>query len=96
MEQPFSNLRLVAQQGSGKTLAYLLPVLQKINTSKNVTQAICVVVSYEAAVQTVNWLASIAVFLEKPVQIGIAVQKKGIDKIHLIVLNQNTFISFNE
>lgn len=77
LQSPFFNLQLMAHHGSGKSLAYLLPVLQRIDFSKNVTQALCVVISYEAAVQTVNWLARMAMYLENPNRIGAAIQRTG-------------------
>lgn len=43
MQEPFADFQLVAHQESGKTLAYLLPILHRIDVTKNQTQAICVV-----------------------------------------------------
>lgn len=82
LRAPFFNLQLMAHHGSGKSLAYLLPVLQRIDISKEVTQALCVVVSYEAAVQTVNWITRIAIYLEKPIRIGAAIQRTGRNTTH--------------
>src|SRR5512136_357352 len=40
-----------AQTGTGKTLAFLLPIMQKINTSENFVQALIITPTRELALQ---------------------------------------------
>lgn len=74
LEQPFKSFSVMGSQGIGKTLAYLLPALKRIDASKAVTQVICLVISSEVAVQTVNMLAKAAIYSNKQIQIGLAIQ----------------------
>lgn len=74
IQSPTTNFLLMASQGTGKTLAYLLPVLKRIDTSKDVTQVICVVFSCELAQQTATVAQRVALYLNKPIKIGLAIQ----------------------
>lgn len=65
---------IMASQGTGKTLAYLIPVLKRIDASQDVTQAICLVYSCELAHQTANMAARVAMYLNKPIRIGLAIE----------------------
>lgn len=58
--------------GSGMSIAYLVAVLHRIDPTKNYTQAVCVVVSYEAAMQLLKTLTDLAVFMG--IKIGLAVK----------------------
>lgn len=64
---------LIASQGTGKTLAYLIPVLKRIDSTKGITQAICLVYSSELAYQTANVAARLAIYLNKRIKIGVAI-----------------------
>lgn len=94
LEDPSCSLSVMGSQGIGKTLAYLLPALKKMDTSKNVTQIICLVVSSEVAQQTVNVLARAAIYLKKSFQIGLVVQNnKGkvlTSNVNLHFIQHNT------
>jgi superfamily II DNA/RNA helicase len=46
-----NNVVLLSSTGSGKTIAFLLPVLQRLNPDNNKTQALVVVPSRELALQ---------------------------------------------
>lgn len=78
--QSQSNMySLIASQGAGKTLAYLLPVLKRIDAAKGKTQAICLVHSCELAHQMANVAARVTMYLNKHIHIGLAIQNnKGI------------------
>lgn len=67
-----TDIWVTSNPGSGKTLAYALGVLSRIDSTKNYPQALCVAYSREAALQTANLLSKLAVF--KNVKIGLAVR----------------------
>lgn len=56
---PFQNIIGIAETGSGKTFAYLLPLLDKINTSLDQPQAVIFVPTKELQWQIINILTEI-------------------------------------
>ncbi len=89
------NKDLIAQSetGTGKTLAYLLPIFQKLDTTKRETQAIILVPSHELAVQVQRQIEKLAANSEikatSAVIIGNVNIERQIDKLkekpHIIV-----------
>ncbi|MGL4763346.1 MAG: DEAD/DEAH box helicase [Sarcina sp.] len=63
------GLNLVAQSetGTGKTLAYLLPVIEKIDITKNENQAIILAPTHELAAQINNTIVGISEELENKI-----------------------------
>lgn len=49
-----------SQTGTGKTLAYLLPIFEKIDTSKRETQALILAPTHELVMQITNQVELLA------------------------------------
>lgn len=87
------NLIGQSETGTGKTLAYLLPIFEKINTDKKETQAIILAPTHELAIQINNTINDLKKVSELKVTstplIGSANIKRQIDKLkekpHIIV-----------
>ncbi|MDQ0061169.1 DEAD/DEAH box helicase [Paenibacillus harenae] len=74
-----------SQTGTGKTIAYLLPLLQQVNTGSNAIQAIILSPTQELAMQIVRVAESYAAPLGVRVQqlIGGAALKRQVEKLKL-------------
>lgn len=70
--QNSTDVWFLVNAGSGMSIAYLVAVLHRIDPTKNYTQAVCVVVCYEAALQLLKTLTDLAVFMG--IKIGLAVK----------------------
>lgn len=70
--------------GGGKTIAYAIAVLQKIDCTQKYTQALCLTESNESAVQVYNCFVRLAAY--KNVSIGLAIKTN----------RGNTFSVFND
>ncbi|NLP41320.1 MAG: DEAD/DEAH box helicase [Veillonellaceae bacterium] len=79
--------------GTGKTLAYLLPLLQKVDTSKREAQAIILAPTHELASQIHQQILDLAVKAELPVKSALIIGNVNVarqieklkDKPHIIV-----------
>lgn len=80
-----SNVSARSQTGTGKTLAYLLPMLQKLNASSNAIQAVILAPTQELAMQIVRVAEMYAEPLNLRVQqlIGGAALKRQVEKLKL-------------
>lgn len=80
-----SDVSARSQTGTGKTLAYLLPVLQKINAGSNAIQAVILAPTHELAMQIVRVAEQYAEPLNIRVQqlIGGAALKRQVEKLKL-------------
>jgi len=80
-----SDVSARSQTGTGKTLAYLLPLLQKLNSHSNVIQAIILAPTQELAMQIVRVAEVYAEPLNIRVQqlIGGAALKRQVEKLKL-------------
>lgn len=66
------NIWAVTNPGSGNTISYAVAILSRIDCTKNHTQALYVVASYEAAAQTAHLIAKLGIY--KNVKIGLAIR----------------------
>jgi ATP-dependent RNA helicase DeaD len=80
-----SNVSARSQTGTGKTLAYLLPLLQKLNSNSNAIQAIILAPTQELAMQIVRVAEAYAEPINIRVQqlIGGAALKRQVEKLKL-------------
>ncbi|WP_053374696.1 DEAD/DEAH box helicase [Paenibacillus sp. FJAT-27812] len=80
-----SNVSARSQTGTGKTLAYLLPLLQKLNSHSNAIQAIILAPTQELAMQIVRVAEAYAEPINIRVQqlIGGAALKRQVEKLKL-------------
>lgn len=74
------NLVAQSETGTGKTLAYLLPIIQKIDTDKKENQAIILAPTHELAVQINNEIINLNKNLEKKVSSTILVGSGNIKR----------------
>lgn len=72
LSNPPKNIWVTANHGTGKTLAYCIAILNRLDTSKNYTQALCIVPSYEAALQVKQFMNRLYIY--KGVRVGLAVR----------------------
>jgi superfamily II DNA/RNA helicase len=88
-----------AQTGSGKTLSYLLPLFEKIDTTKRETQVIVLAPTHELVMQIVNQVKLLSQNSEIPVTtlplIGEVNIQKQIKNIKEGIKNGNSFINRN-
>lgn len=66
---------IIGSPGSGKSIAYAIGVLQKVDLKKNYTQALCLVSSIEAAMQLLSLMTDLASFTD--IRIGMAVKSNA-------------------
>ncbi|GAB6019785.1 DEAD-box helicase Dbp80 [Chamberlinius hualienensis] len=62
LANPPQNMIAQSQSGTGKTAAFVLAMLSRVDSSKNYTQAICLSPTYELAVQTATFMKQMAKF----------------------------------
>jgi len=60
LANPPQNLIAQSQSGTGKTAAFCLALLSRIDASRNVTQALCLSPTYELALQTAGIIRGLA------------------------------------
>lgn len=61
-----------SQSGTGKTAAFVIAMLSRVDTSKNYPQVLCLSPTYELAIQTGEVAAKIAQF--SPIKLRFAVR----------------------
>ncbi|CAH3124883.1 unnamed protein product [Porites lobata] len=79
LADPPKNMIAQSQSGTGKTEAFVLPMLSKVDATKNVPQVICISPTYERALQT-GQVAEKMGKLCPEVKIGYAVRGKRVSK----------------
>lgn len=52
LAEPPQNMIAQSQSGTGKTAAFVLAMLSRVDTSKNYVQVLCLSPTYELAIQT--------------------------------------------
>lgn len=62
LADPPTNMIAQSQSGTGKTAAFVLAMLSRVDPSKNYTQALCLSPTYELAIQTGEVAAKMAQF----------------------------------
>lgn len=62
LADPPQNMIAQSQSGTGKTAAFVLAMLSRVDSSKNYTQALCLSPTYELAIQTGEVAAKMAKF----------------------------------
>lgn len=75
LNNPKIDFWVTSNPGSGKTLAYAIAVLSRIDTTRNYVQAVCMVASPEAATQTASFMRRLGIY--KNIKVGIAVKTDG-------------------
>ena len=82
-EQEDNDIVLLSPTGSGKTIAYLLPLMERIDTGKDSVQAVVIVPSRELAMQTdevvKNMKAQIFIF-DRPAGMDISCRMTGMKR----------------
>ncbi|KAJ6637493.1 DEAD-box helicase Dbp80 [Pseudolycoriella hygida] len=73
LANPPTNLIAQSQSGTGKTAAFVLAMLSRVDTSKNFVQALCLSPTYELAIQTGEVAAKMSQY-RKDIQLRFAVR----------------------
>lgn len=76
LADPPQNLIAQSQSGTGKTAAFVLAMLSRVDTSKNYPQALCLSPTYELAIQTGEVAAKMAKYC--PIKLRFAVRGEEI------------------
>lgn len=72
LADPPQNMIAQSQSGTGKTAAFVIAMLSRVDTSKNYPQILCLSPTYELAIQTGEVAAKIAQF--SPIKLRYAVR----------------------
>lgn len=80
LADPPQNMIAQSQSGTGKTAAFVIAMLSRVDTSKDYPQILCLSPTYELAIQTGEVAAKIAQFL--PIKLRFAV--RGEESMFLI------------
>lgn len=72
LADPPQNMIAQSQSGTGKTAAFVLAMLSRVDTSKDYPQVLCLSPTYELAIQTGEVAAKMAQFC--PIKIRFAVR----------------------
>lgn len=78
--------------GSGKSLAYAIAVLNRVDDKLNFTQAIVLVTSYEAAVQLTRLMTDLAISTR--VKIGVAIKTTKSNRQYYILYYSQIVLIF--
>lgn len=70
INNPSTDVWIESTPSSGVTLAYTISILQKIDYTKNFTQALCIVENNESAIQIAKRMAMCGAY--KNLSIGLA------------------------
>lgn len=74
-----ANLSIAMTTGTGKTLLYGIAAISKVNVQNEKPQVLVVCATYEAAIQTQNVLARLAIFTGA--KVGLATSEIGLASI---------------
>lgn len=88
LADPPQNMIAQSQSGTGKTAAFVIAMLSRVDTSKNYPQVLCLSPTYELAIQTGEVAAKIAQF--SPIKLRFAVRGEESKSKHVL----NTAVNF--
>lgn len=91
LADPPVNLIAQSQSGTGKTAAFVLAMLSRVDTTKDYTQAICLCPTYELAIQNGEVAARMTAFMPE-LEIGFAL--RGEERELLFQSREDTEIFF--
>lgn len=94
LENPPKNMIGQSQSGTGKTAAFVLTMLSRVDTSQNCVQALCLAPSRELARQTLGVVESMARFTQTKVQFAVpqAVPRGQTVTAHVVVGTPGTVL----
>ncbi|ESN90161.1 hypothetical protein HELRODRAFT_104410 [Helobdella robusta] len=95
---PPANMIAQSQSGTGKTAAFVLTMLSRVDTSKNYPQCLCLAPTYELALQIGDVTEKMSKFMTD-IQIGYAVRGNRVSKneklpFHIIIGTPGTLLDW--